>query len=113
MDDMYKYPMGQLGRMKMSHMVADSEAELHEMADRLDLKRSWCHRSSIVHYDVCMSKREEAIHLGAIPLTIRELVRRRKKHARCSVCSGRGALPYREGYQECSACNGQGVLISK
>ena len=27
-DDMYKYPLGQFGRMKMSHMVADTTEEL-------------------------------------------------------------------------------------
>jgi len=40
-DDMYKTPIGQFGRMKMSHMIADTRAELLEMADKIGLQRKW------------------------------------------------------------------------
>jgi len=78
-DDMYRSPLGRLGRMKMSHMYADTERELRDMADLLGLRREWeqnpgrgRHRA---HYDVSMAKRAEAIRRGAVPVTMRELAR--------------------------------------
>jgi hypothetical protein len=63
------------GRMHMSHMIADSLEELHVMADRIGVARRWFQeRSSFPHYDVCKSKRELAIRLGAIPLDRRAYV---------------------------------------
>ena len=65
----------QYGRMQMSHMIADSLAELHEMADRIGVARRWFQeRSTFPHYDVCKSKRELAINLGAIALEKRPFV---------------------------------------
>jgi len=69
-DDMYKYPMGQFGRMKMSHMVADTEEELHAMADKLGLARKWYQGD---HYDVSLGVRYRAISLGAEQVTLRQL----------------------------------------
>jgi hypothetical protein len=66
--------MWPFGRMMMCHMVADHEHELDEMAEKLGLRRwkqepkSTMGPASPVHYDVCKSKRAEAISLGAIPL---------------------------------------------
>lgn len=78
-DDMgLRGPMGRFGRMRMSHLVADSEGELVSMGRRLGLKDSYLqNRGSspgYVHYDVCLSKRREAISLGAIPVTMKALV---------------------------------------
>ena len=69
-DDMYQYPMGQFGRMKMSHMIGDDENELHEMASKIGVARRWYQGD---HYDVCMSMRQKAIAAGAVPITLREL----------------------------------------
>jgi hypothetical protein len=69
-DDMYQYPMGQFGRMKMSHMIADTEKELHAMAAAIGIARRWYQRD---HYDVLMAYREKAIKLGATPITLRQL----------------------------------------
>lgn len=69
-DDMFRVPMGQFGRMKMSHMIAESLDELHEMADRLGLKRSWFQGD---HYDISMSVRARAVQLGAVEIGMREL----------------------------------------
>lgn len=57
------------GRMIMCHMWADTEEELHEMARKLGLRRSWYQtppKASWNHYDVSKGKRAEAIRLGAI-----------------------------------------------
>lgn len=58
------------------HMIADTESELHAMALRLGLRRSWLHISSsgIQHYDLRPSKRGQAVKLGAIEITSKELV---------------------------------------
>ena len=68
-DDMFKYPMGQFRRMKMSHMIADTDEELHEMAKTIGLKRKWFQGD---HYDVSMSMRVWAIAHGAKEITLRE-----------------------------------------
>ena len=60
--------------MKMSHMMADTLDELHEMADKIGLKREWFQEHSQPHYDVSESKRQEAIVNGAIEMSARELV---------------------------------------
>lgn len=59
------------GRMKMCHLVADTPAELHAMADRIGLAREWFQdpktmKVSTPHYDVSKSKRQLAIAAGAI-----------------------------------------------
>lgn len=68
-DDMYLYPMGQFGRMKMSHLIADTEAELHAMAQKIGVARKWYQGD---HYDVSMEKRELAIKFGAQPITLKQ-----------------------------------------
>jgi len=69
-DDMYKTKMGQLGRMKMSHMIADTERELHDMARKIGISRKWYQGD---HYDICLNKRILAVKNGARELTMREL----------------------------------------
>lgn len=60
------------------HMVSDvDEAELHEFARRLGLRRSWAQlrpKASAAHYDLTPSKRDLAVQLGAVEVTSRELV---------------------------------------
>lgn len=69
-DDMYKFPMGQFRRMKMSHMIADTDEELHAMAARVGVARKWYQGD---HYDIAMSKRELAIQYGARAITLKQL----------------------------------------
>lgn len=62
------------GRMVMCHMIADTDAELHAMADAIGVaRRYWqappAHDS---HYDVCLSKRALAVKAGAIEISWRE-----------------------------------------
>lgn len=82
-DDMYKYPMGEFKRgprlYKMSHMIADTEEELHAMADTIGLNRKWYQQD---HYDVTMTLRKKAIEAGAIPITLRELSAKAMKRRR-------------------------------
>ncbi len=70
------------GRMKMCHMVADTKGELHEMADKLGLRREWFQDGSRPHYDVSKGKRKLAVELGAIEITTKELVLMEVKRGR-------------------------------
>lgn len=64
------------GRMKLSHMMADTDEELEAMARKLGLKRRWKQSPRRhPHYDVCMAKRRQAIKLGVVAVNCRELVR--------------------------------------
>ncbi len=59
-----------LGRMRMSHMIADTFDELHAMAARIGMRREWFQAAppaSFPHYDVAKGRRELAIRFGAIP----------------------------------------------
>ena len=73
-DDMHLYPAGQFGRMKMSHLLADTDEELHAMADKIGVARRW-HQAPPrhdSHYDIAMSKRAQALAHGAIAITWRQ-----------------------------------------
>jgi DNA/RNA endonuclease G (NUC1) len=63
------------GRMLMCHMVADSHTELMEMAAKLDLKSKWLQHENTYkeHFDICLSKRTQAINLGAVVINRRQL----------------------------------------
>lgn len=65
-DDM----MASFGRMKMCHLIADTDAELHAMAARIGVARKWYQGD---HYDIALSKRALAITYGAKPITWRDL----------------------------------------
>ncbi len=62
--------------MKMSHLTADTMAELDAMAELLKLRAGWKQDegAGIVHFDVSESKRLQAIRYGAVALNPRELV---------------------------------------
>lgn len=70
-DDMYKYPIGQFRRMKMSHLLADSPAELLAMVDKIGVARKWIQHPGRhdEHFDIAMSKREAALAAGAVAIT--------------------------------------------
>lgn len=56
---------------RWSHLMADTDEELHAFAARLGLKRAWAQYPGTwkSHYDVTTTKRAEAIRLGAVPLS--------------------------------------------
>ena len=71
-----------------SHLIADTQDELHEFASRLGLRRSWFQDPTKTgkpfkakpgsraaqnwHYDVTEGKRRQAVALGAVEVTSRE-----------------------------------------
>lgn len=64
------------GRMFMCHMIADTDDELHAMADRIGVARRWWQspaKTSGSHYDIALSKRKLAIDHGAIEIDARQL----------------------------------------
>jgi hypothetical protein len=99
------------GRMIMCHMISDSEAEMHAMADSIGVARKWFQGD---HYDIALSKRAIAIRNGAVEVTRRQLglmLRNRRKNgslgdpflleaeyerakpaSQCSHSEGRGVL---------------------
>ena len=73
---------------RWSHLIADTQEELHAFADRLGLRREWFQDPCVNgkpkaepgsraaanwHYDVIDRKRAEAVRLGAVPVPFREL----------------------------------------
>lgn len=62
-------------RMKMSHMLADTDYELHAMADLIGVRRKWWqppNKSVGSHYDISLGKKALAIKAGAIQITQRQ-----------------------------------------
>jgi Protein of unknown function (DUF4031) len=58
------------------HMLADTQAELHAMADRIGVARRWFQsppKASRPHYDIALSKRALAVATGAREITTSEL----------------------------------------
>ena len=76
-DDMHTTPMGQFGRMKMCHMVADSTEELLAMADKIGVQRKWIQKRGThhEHFDIATSKRALAVAAGAVEITMSQLGR--------------------------------------
>ncbi|WP_363324899.1 DUF4031 domain-containing protein [Eleftheria terrae] len=96
-DDMHTIPMGQYGRMKMCHMVADSTDELLAMADRIGVARQWLQKAGThhEHFDIAMSKRAEAVKAGAVEVTMSEVGRITRGKREAAVSAG-GMTPYRQ-----------------
>lgn len=69
-DDMQM--QARVGRLnaKWSHLMADTDDELHAFATKLGLKRAWHQKpgTPISHYDVTEPKRQLALTLGAVPI---------------------------------------------
>ena len=69
--------------MRMFHMIADTDEELHDMADRIGVARRHFQKAGTAqrHYDICLSKRKLAVAAGAIEITLRQtgaMTRRRR-----------------------------------
>jgi len=53
----------------MCHMIADTDEELHAMADAIGVLRKW-HQGD--HYDITKTMRAKAVRLGAREITMRQ-----------------------------------------
>lgn len=73
-DDMYRHEIGKLGRMKMSHLIADTTDELLTMVREIGVNPKWIQHAGTrdEHFDIAISKRAAAIAAGAIPITFRQ-----------------------------------------
>jgi Protein of unknown function (DUF4031) len=57
-----------------AHMLGNDLAELHAMADRIGLRRSWFQgNSTFAHYDLTASKRRLALAAGAQHIELGEI----------------------------------------
>jgi hypothetical protein len=77
-DDMYRYAIGEFRGMRMSHMIADGDEELHAIAVRIGMKPEWFQGD---HYDVPLNRRDHAIAAGAVPVTYRQAGAMRRRLA--------------------------------
>lgn len=61
------------------HMTADTPDELHDLANKIGLKRAWFQKHPIMdHYDLTPGKREAALSAGAVFMSWREQSKRRR-----------------------------------
>lgn len=59
------------------HMMSDSGLiELHEFAEKLEVRRYFQNKPRHPHYDLSPNKRRIAISLGAIEITSEEMVKK-------------------------------------
>ena len=77
-DDMYRYSIGEFRGMRMSHMIADNDAELHAMAVRIGMR---VEKFQGDHYDVPLTLRAPAIAAGAVAITYRQAGAMRRRRA--------------------------------
>lgn len=93
------------GRMVLCHLVADSDEELHAMADKIGVSRQWHQKAGTYHshYDIALSKRKLAIHFGAKEINRTELgaiLRRKREEAQVGIAAARIARKLKEKEDE-------------
>jgi len=92
------------GRMKMCHMLADTDEELHAMADAIGVSRRWWQspeKTSGSHYDIAMNKRKLALEAGAVEITLRQAASMNsRQRATGSLGRPEDALAWRTGRTE-------------
>ncbi len=86
---------------RWSHLVADTDEELHDFAERMGMRRAWFQhrpgRPHHGHYDVPERARAEALAQGAVEVTWRELGRMLRDRRGRGVSRPVGAPPLRGG----------------
>jgi hypothetical protein len=96
--DDWRQPATVRGRTdRWSHLLADDPDELHAMAAALGIppRGFQRHRRSpmLNHYDVPEGLRQQAIALGAVPVTWREMARLTREWRRAGARPGRPDPP--------------------
>lgn len=80
-------------RMVMCHMAADTTHELMAMADKIGVARKWIQKPGTPHehFDICQSKRAQAVEAGAVECTMRDIGKliHRKRAARSNTAVSR------------------------
>lgn len=73
-DDMCDDALGQFGRMKMSHLIADTTEELLEMCRTIKVNVKWIQKAGThkEHFDIAKGKRTAALVAGAVPITMKQ-----------------------------------------
>ena len=65
---------------RWSHLIADTEDELHDFAAKMGMRKAWFQekpgRPHHAHYDLPERARPEAVARGAVEITWRELGRK-------------------------------------
>lgn len=58
-------------------MIADTQTELFEMADKIGVKRKWVQNYGTPreHFDICLSKKKLALKHGAKEIHFKELAK--------------------------------------
>lgn len=92
-DQLKEYPnvRGQAARhgTRWCHMTADTLEELHAMADRIGMRRSWFQPAALLHlchYDLVPRRRALAVRFGAVEVNS-------LAHARALHADGRADQP--------------------
>lgn len=66
-------------QVKTCHMATDGDvSELHEMAEKLGMRKYFQDKPGFPHYDLMQGKRIEAVKLGAVEVGFREFLERCK-----------------------------------
>ncbi|HEY5097822.1 MAG TPA: DUF4031 domain-containing protein [Acidimicrobiales bacterium] len=85
---------------RWSHLVADTDDELHAFATRMGMRREWFQhkdgRPHQAHYDVPERARRTALDLGAVEVTWRQvgrMMRERRRAGSGHGPDGRGRRP--------------------
>lgn len=101
-DDMCNDMLGEYGRMKMSHMIADTTEELRGMAETIGVQLRWIQNPGThkEHFDIAKVKRTLAIKSGAVPITMKQcssMVARRRELG--FLGSPADAIEWRQNYK--------------